>query len=123
MPMLKVHIRQGCNAKQKQALLSAITDTVVNVLDTPLRTVRVMLEELTENHSIVAGELDAPLSIIQVFMMDGRTEAQKTELIATLTEKTHETTETPVDSIRVLIFDMPKINVGIGGKSAKALGR
>ncbi|KAB7623348.1 2-hydroxymuconate tautomerase [Alkalilimnicola sp. S0819] len=62
-----------------------------------------------------------PIANIQI--LEGRTEAQKAELIEKVTQAISEVTGTPEERVRVLIQDVPKINWGIGGKSAKAMGR
>src|SRR5690606_34277442 len=86
MPMMKAHIQEGFTAAQKTAALSAYTRAIQTGVTTPLSTVRVMLEELPTGHSCAAGEIDAELTIIQVFMMEGRSEEQKSRLIAELTD-------------------------------------
>lgn len=123
MPMMKAHIQSGHTPEQKAVLIGAYTEAIATTLGMPLPTIRVMLEELPRGASAVAGVIDAPLTIIEVFMMEGRTELQKADLIAGLTKATSESLSVPDETIRVLIHDMPKINVGIGGRSAKALGR
>lgn len=63
------------------------------------------------------------MPIIQVNLMEGRTDEQKEALIAALTEATVQSLGAPRDSVRVLLNEMPKTHWGIGGKSARALGR
>lgn len=63
------------------------------------------------------------MPIIQVSMMEGRNDEQKEALIAALTEATVQSLGAPRDSVRVLLNEIPKTHWGIGGKSAKALGR
>jgi len=123
MPMMKAHIQQGFSQEQKAAALAGYTRAIEKSLDTPLPTIRVMLEALGEGCSAVAGVIDAELVIIEVFMMEGRTERQRADLIAGLTDASASALGVSGASVRVLIHDMPKINVGIGGQSAKALGR
>lgn len=123
MPMMKAHIQTGFSPEQKATLIGAYTETIATTLGMPLSTIRVMLEELPVGASAVAGVLDAELTIIEVFMMEGRTEIQKAGLISCLTNSTVDSLGVSEESVRVLIHDMPKINVGIGGKSAKTLGR
>ena len=123
MPMMKAHIQQGFTQEQKRAALSAYSHAIQTAVTTPLSTVRVMLEELPPGHSCAAGEIDAELTIIQVFMMEGRTEEQRARLIAALTDATVQSFGVTGQSVRVLLHDFPKMNVGIGGHSAKALGR
>jgi len=123
MPMMKAHIRSGFSPEQKAVLIGAYTDSIATTLNMPLRSIRVMLEDLPNGASAVAGVIDAELTIIEVFMIEGRTEIQKTNLITSLTESTADSLGVSGESVRILLHDMPKTNVGIGGQSAKALGR
>ncbi|WP_268989195.1 2-hydroxymuconate tautomerase [Cupriavidus necator] len=63
------------------------------------------------------------MPIMQVFLMEGRTEEQKVGLIGALTDAAVASIGVPRESVRVLITEMPKAHFGIGGKSAKELGR
>jgi 4-oxalocrotonate tautomerase len=63
------------------------------------------------------------MPIMQVFLVDGRTEEQKAKLIAALTEAAVTSIDAPVESVRVIITEMPNTDYGIAGKTAKALGR
>lgn len=123
MPMIKAHILAGFSADQRAALLKALTHDVITVLGAPPRQVRCLLEEIASGNSAVAGEIDQPVTIVNVWMMEGRTEDQKAHLIAALSNSVAATTGVPLDTVRIVIFDLPKINVGIGGRSARALGR
>ncbi|MDW3689041.1 2-hydroxymuconate tautomerase [Cupriavidus sp. CV2] len=63
------------------------------------------------------------MPIMQVFLMEGRTEEQKARLIGALTDAAVESIGAPRETVRVLITEMPKAHFGIGGKSARELGR
>ncbi|UXI02954.1 2-hydroxymuconate tautomerase [Photobacterium sp. TY1-4] len=63
------------------------------------------------------------MPIVQVNMMEGRTDAQKEKLIRNVTTAIMESLDAPEQSVRVLINEMPKIHFGIGGQSAQKLGR
>ncbi|AEI82598.1 hypothetical protein CNE_BB1p11970 (plasmid) [Cupriavidus necator N-1] len=63
------------------------------------------------------------MPIMQIYLMEGRTEEQKAGLIAALTDAAVASIGVPSESVRVLITEMPKTHFGIGGKSAKELGR
>lgn len=63
------------------------------------------------------------MPIMQVFLVEGRTEEQKARLIASLTEAAVNSLNAPVESVRVIITEMPRTDFGIAGKTAKALGR
>ena len=63
------------------------------------------------------------MPVIHVYLMEGRSEAQKAALIAALTDAAVATVDTRPEAVRVIITETPKANYGIGGKSAKSLGR
>lgn len=63
------------------------------------------------------------MPIIQVHMMEGRTDEQKEAVIREVTEAMVRAVGAPKESVRVLINEMPKQHFGIAGESAKAKGR
>lgn len=63
------------------------------------------------------------MPIMQVFLLEGRTEEQKRRLIGALTDAAVEAIDAPRESVRVLITEMPKSDFGIAGRTAADLGR
>lgn len=63
------------------------------------------------------------MPILQVNLMEGRSEEQKERLIEELTEACVRALDAPQQSVRVMINEMPKQHFGIGGQSAKKLGK
>lgn len=59
----------------------------------------------------------------QIYMIEGRTEAQKKAVIEKVTQALVEAVGTPPANVRVWIQEVPKENWGIAGVSAKELGR
>ena len=59
----------------------------------------------------------------QIHMMEGRIEEQKRAVIEKVTAALVEAVGAPIETVRVLITEVPKTQWGIGGKSAKDLGR
>ena len=59
----------------------------------------------------------------QVYMIEGRTEDQKRAVIEKVSAALVEATSAPKESVRVWITEVPKTNWGIGGKTAKNIGR
>jgi 4-oxalocrotonate tautomerase len=55
--------------------------------------------------------------------MEGRSDDQKEKLIEEVTKALASSLDAPQESVRVLITEMPKQHFGIGGQSAKKLGR
>ncbi|NBW55643.1 MAG: 4-oxalocrotonate tautomerase family protein [Betaproteobacteria bacterium] len=63
------------------------------------------------------------MPLAQIYMIEGRTEEQKKAVIEKVTKALQEAVDAPVQSVRVCIIEMPSTNWGIGGVSAKELGR
>lgn len=63
------------------------------------------------------------MPLAQIYILEGRTAEQKAAVIAKITEALHEALGAPREQVRVLIQEMPKTHWGIGGVSAKDLGR
>ena len=59
----------------------------------------------------------------QIYLLEGRTEAQKRAVIEKVTQALVEAVGAPVNNVRVWIQEVPKENWGIAGVSAKDLGR
>ena len=59
----------------------------------------------------------------QIYLLEGRTEEQKRAVIDKVTQALVDAVGAPVNTVRVLIQDVPKTNWGIAGTSAKDLGR
>jgi 4-oxalocrotonate tautomerase len=59
----------------------------------------------------------------QIYLLDGRTEDQKREVIKRVTQALTEALGAPQENVRVWIHDVPSTNWGIAGVSAKDLGR
>lgn len=63
------------------------------------------------------------MPVVQVHLLEGRSDEQKEAVITEITEAMYRAVGAPKESIRVIISEMPKQHFGIGGKSAKVLGR
>jgi 4-oxalocrotonate tautomerase len=63
------------------------------------------------------------MPIAHISIMEGRTSEQVEAMILEVTAAIHRSLGAPVDTIRVLVEEVPKTHWGIGGKSAKSLGR
>lgn len=63
------------------------------------------------------------MPLIHVEMLEGRSEEIKEQLIAELTDTTVSVLGVNRESIRVVLVDVPKSHWGIGGVTAKELGR
>ncbi|KAI3610227.1 2-hydroxymuconate tautomerase (plasmid) [Cupriavidus necator H850] len=63
------------------------------------------------------------MPIAHLYILEGRDDDKKERMIAEVTEAIHRTLDAPVESVRVIITEMPKAHFGIGGQSAKQRGR
>ncbi len=63
------------------------------------------------------------MSIIQAFLIEGRTDQQKVRLISALTDVVNNVLDIEKKDIRVIIKDIPNTDFGMGGQTAKSLGR
>lgn len=59
----------------------------------------------------------------QIQIMEGRSEDQKRAVIEKVTAALVEAVGAPIETVRVIITEIPKAHWGIAGKSAKDLGR
>jgi 4-oxalocrotonate tautomerase len=58
-----------------------------------------------------------------ISILEGREPEKVEAMIAEVTEALHRSLGAPTESIRVIVEEVPKTHWGIGGKTAKALGR
>mgnify|MGYP001293516930 FL=1 len=63
------------------------------------------------------------MPIAQINILEGRTDEQKEALIKEVSEAIVRSLDAPIESVRVIINEMPKQHFGIGGQSAEKLGR
>lgn len=63
------------------------------------------------------------MPLVQVYLMEGRSEDQRRAVIEKVTDALCEAVGAPREAVRVLIMDVAKDSWGIGGRSAKDLGR
>jgi 4-oxalocrotonate tautomerase len=56
------------------------------------------------------------MPIMQVFLMEGRTDEQRARLISALTDAAVESIGAPRETVRVIITEIPKAQFGVGEK-------
>lgn len=56
MPFIQVNILKGRSPEKKERLIREMTDLVSEVLDAPVQSIRVMINELEPEHWGIAGE-------------------------------------------------------------------
>jgi 4-oxalocrotonate tautomerase len=59
----------------------------------------------------------------QISILEGRTDDQKRAVIEKVTQALVEAIDVRPETVRVMIIEVPKTQWGIGGKTAKDLGR
>ena len=124
MPILNVQIMKGHSVSQKADLLRKMTQAVVNSVQAPMSTVRIVLEEVPSHHVIVAGEIGKPMALVTANLIVGRSEELKAALIHALANAVEQSIGLSTQEVRVILYDIPKTDMGVaGGKTAKAAGR
>jgi 4-oxalocrotonate tautomerase len=128
MPTLEVFIPEGHTINTKAELISALTDATVDSIGAPAESVRLLLNEMPGSNFGIGGKTAAggappSLPVILAILIAGRTEQQKSALIAALSNSCARVLDAPLASIRVMIKDIPNTDFGIAGLTAKALGR
>lgn len=63
------------------------------------------------------------MPLVHISLMEGRTTEQKRVAIQKVTAALQEAFNAPPETIRIWFTDIPKTDFGIGGKTAKELGR
>ena len=130
MPTLEVYLPAGHAEARKAQLIAGLTQATVDAICAPAESVRVLLSELPPHDFGIGGSSAADragsrasLLVIVAILIAGRTPAQKTALIAMLSETSASVLDSPLDATRVMIKDIPNTDFGIGGQTAKSLGR
>jgi 4-oxalocrotonate tautomerase family enzyme len=124
MPTLEVYLPAGHTDQRKASLIQGLTQATVDAIGAPSESVRILLSELPASNSGLGGTLSAAgLPVIIAILIAGRTDAQKEALISHLCRTSAAILDAPLQATRVMIKDIPNTNFGIGGQTARTLGR
>ncbi|WDD93143.1 tautomerase family protein [Burkholderia sp. FERM BP-3421] len=127
MPTLEVFLPAGHGDARKAALIAGLTGATVDAIGAPAESIRILLSELPAAHIGLGGRGAAdgapPPPVIVAILIAGRTDAQKCALIAALSDVAAGVLDAPLHATRVMIKDIPNTDFGIGGQTARALGR
>ncbi len=63
------------------------------------------------------------MPIVSINIIEGRSDEQKERMIDAVSDALASSLDAPKESVRVMINEMPKQHFGIGGQSAKKLGK
>lgn len=124
MPTLEVYLPQGHADERKASLIHGLTQATVDAIGAPADAVRILLTELPAANIGLGGKrTPSALPVIVAILIAGRTDEQKEALIAQLSETSAAILDVPLQSTRVVIKDIPNTDFGLGGQTARALGR
>ena len=128
MPTLEVFLPAGHDDTRKAELISRLSHATVDAIGAPIESVRVLLTELPATHIGLGGRTAADgappsLPVIVAILIAGRTDEQKRALIAALSDAAATVLDAPLQATRVIVKDIPNTDFGIGGQTARALGR
>jgi len=122
--MLNVQIIQGYNPAQKTDLLKKLTQSVMDSVSAPLASIRVVIQEVSRENVMVAGELGHEMVMITVGLIHGRSDELKAALISAMANAVEAALGVSTQNVRVILFDTPTTDIGVaGGRTAKAAGR
>ena len=122
--MLNVQIIQGYNPAQKTDLLKKLTQSVMDSVSAPLASIRVVIQEVSRENVMVAGELGHEMVMITVGLIHGRSDELKAALISAMANAVEAAIGVSTQNVRVILFDTPTTDIGVaGGRTAKAAGR
>jgi len=124
MPYVTITATQRLTPQQKKQLLQGSSDAVVESLQAPLSSVRVVLHELPEGHYLNAGQFDTAAIQYEVDLIEGRSEEAKAALIKHLSKVAHDATGISEEEVRTRMTDFPTTDIGMAnGITAKQAGR
>lgn len=56
MPFIQIHLLKGRSPEKKERLIREVTDLVSDLLEAPVQSVRVMIQEIEPEHWGIAGD-------------------------------------------------------------------
>ncbi|MBN3787683.1 tautomerase family protein [Burkholderia sp. Ac-20353] len=124
MPTVQIHLPAGQEEATKASLIQGLTKATVDALSAPIEAVRIMIEEYSAANQALGGvHASAVPPVMFAILIAGRTDAQKAALVARLTEACTTSLGVPAADVTIFVKDIPNTDFGLGGKTAKSLGR
>jgi phenylpyruvate tautomerase PptA (4-oxalocrotonate tautomerase family) len=119
VPLVKVHLRAGRSAEEKEAIGAAIHSAIVDVLDVPAAD-RYQLfteyrgEDFRHTESFLGLAYSEQLLIVEIAFVEGRGDALKKSLLAAINEQLVATAGVRADDVFVVITEFGRANVSFG---------
>lgn len=121
MPILQVQVTAGRSQQQKTAFLQNATKVIEQTLNAALPSIRISLQQIEQQDSIVAGQIGAEFVNIEAFLLAGRSDELKANFMAAINKTAAATLNVPDTCIRTLVIDVAPEHMGVQeGLSAKA---
>ncbi|PJX25672.1 hypothetical protein CAP48_06405 [Advenella sp. S44] len=121
MPILQVQVTAGRSQQQKTAFLQNATKVIEQTLNAALPSIRISLQEIEQQDSIVAGQIGADFVNIEAFLLAGRNDELKANFMEAINKTAATTLNVPDTCIRTLVIDVAPEHMGVQeGLSARA---
>ncbi len=121
MPILQVQVTAGRSQQQKTAFLQNATKAIEETLNAALPSIRISLQEVEQQDSIVAGQIGAEFVNIVAYLLSGRDDELKANFMAAINKTAATCLNVPDTCIRTLVIDVAPEHMGVQeGLSAKA---
>lgn len=128
MPYLRLEV--SSDVAVHDGVLPAAARVIIDALEVKVGSLRLRLETLqagtyyiTDATASVNGKSQGPFVVAHVAILEGRDDAKKIRLIAEMTRVLAAELHVDEADVRVFIVEYPKVQWGIGGKTAAAAGR
>ena len=132
MPYLRLEVSPEVRVDNDR-VLRACAKTIVDALEVKAGSLRLRVEALPAGTYYItdAADAGAPANgkaagawvVAHVAMLEGRSDDKKIRLIEELTHVLSRELSVPEADVRVFMVEYPKVQWGIGGKTAAAAGR
>jgi 4-oxalocrotonate tautomerase len=132
MPYLRLEISPDVRVENER-VLRACARTIVETLEVKAGSLRLRVETLSPGSFLITdaadagqaanGKLSGSWVVAHVAILEGRSDEKKIRLIAELTRVLTQELGVDESDVRVFVVEYPKVQWGIGGKTAAAAGR
>jgi len=121
MPILQVQMTAGRSQQQKTAFLQNATKAIEETLNAALPSIRISLQEVEQQDSIVAGQVGAEFVNIVAYLLAGRNDELKANFLAAINKTAVSCLGVSDACIRTMVIDVAPEHMGVQeGLSAKA---